>query len=128
MALTRFDDERTVESRALQIYLILIGAASRRETITYGKLGPMLGHERGGAFLAQQLGPLMAWCKRNGLPALTTLVVNKETGLPGDGLTAVRAPDVVAEQQRVFDYDWYSLFPPSIDELTTAREWLHASA
>lgn len=124
MALTRFDDERTVEARALQIYLILIGAASRRETLTYGELGPMLGHERGGAFLAQQLGPLMAWCQQNGLPALTTLVVNKETGIPGDGLTAVRARDFPAEQQRVFDYDWYSLFPPSIDDLATARDRL----
>lgn len=127
MALMKFDDERSVEARALQIYLILIGAATRRETLTYGELGPMLGHVRGGAFLAQQLGPLMAWCKRNGLPAITTLVVNKETGLPGEGLTSVEDRDFPAEQQHVFDYDWYAIFPPTVEDLAAAREWLHAT-
>lgn len=123
----RFKNDRSVEARALQIYLILIGAAQRRETITYGDLGPMLGHARGGAFLAQQLGPLMAWCKRNELPALTALVVNTQTGIPGEGLSTVSDDNFPAEQQRVFAYPWYSIFPPTIKDLQSAKEWLEAT-
>ena len=124
MALKKFAEDRSVEARALQIYLILIGAAQRHEIITYGDLGPMLGHVRGGAFLAQQLGPLMAWCVRNKLPALTSLVVNRQTGIPGEGLSTVGENDFPAEQQRVFEYDWYSIYPPSLKELNSARAWL----
>jgi hypothetical protein len=126
--MSRFDEQCTVEARALQICLALIGAVSRRETMTYGELGRILGYERGGAFLAQQLGPLMAWCDQNDLPALTTLVVNKGTGIPGDGLTSVHSRDFAAEQQRGFSYDWYAIFPPTIEELSAARESLHAIA
>jgi hypothetical protein len=37
-----------------------------------------------------------------GLPALSSLVVEKATGLPSTGLTTVSADEFPAEQQRVF--------------------------
>jgi hypothetical protein len=42
MATNKFSDEPTNASRALQIYLILIGAAHRRETMTYKALAALM--------------------------------------------------------------------------------------
>ena len=109
MALRYFKDNPTLRDRALQIYLILIGDAKRRETITYGVLAGLLGYgtggHSGGGVMADRLGPIMRWCARNALPALTSLVVNQETGTPGEGLTTVSDDAFPAEQQRVFKFD-----------------------
>ena len=70
-----------------------------------------------GPVLAQPLGRIMEWCAREELPALTVLVVEKETGLPSTGLTTVQPNAFPAEQQRVFAFDWYSIFPPSLQDL-----------
>jgi hypothetical protein len=59
----------------------------------------------------------MNWCDREELPALTSIVVEKETGIPSTGLTTVTENNFPAEQQRVFSFDWYSIFPPSLKEL-----------
>lgn len=61
----------------------------------------------------------MNWCKREGLPALTAIVVEKETGIPSTGLSTVSDDNFPAEQQRVFSFDWYSIFPPSRKILET---------
>ena len=100
---------------ALKIYLILIGMAVRRATVTYGELDDKIG--RGGArLLAGPLRCLMRWCHQEGLPALTAIVVEKDNGRPSSGLTTVEG-DFAAEQQRVFRHDWFAHFPPTIEEL-----------
>src|SRR5260370_4568731 len=116
MAITRFAENPTVETRALQIYHILIGAASRRETLTYGGLATKLGF-RGAGVMASFLEPIMRWCRNNGLPALTAIVVNQDTGIPGHGLTTVPGGDFPAEQQLVFPFDWYAIQPPMREDL-----------
>ena len=113
----RFSAEPHLPQRALQIYLILIGAAYRRETITYTRLGKMLGYPRAGGVMADRLGPVMMWCAKEKLPALTAIVVNDKNGLPGGGLTAFEAKTLPAEQQKVFKFDWFSIFPPSLKDL-----------
>jgi hypothetical protein len=118
MSVRRFDDGSTVPKRALQIYLVLIGAARRHEILTYEQLSTIMGFERGAGILADRLGPVMRWCDRNGLPALTAIVVNKTTGLPGEGLQTVGDNKFAAEQQKVFQYDWFAILPPEVSELT----------
>ena len=104
----RFSDEPILPMRALQIWQILISAARNRQLLTYGILASMLGYERAGV-LAQPLGHIMYYCQQNELPPLTILVVNQDTGVPGEGLTGA---DLNADRESVFRYDWYSIIPP----------------
>ncbi len=113
----KFDDVRTDESRGLQAYLILIGLAVERKTITYGLLAERVGFRGAGVF-AGILGHVMHWCKQNDLPALTALVVGSDTGKPGSGLTTV--DDREAAREKVFEFNWYSIIPPSGEELAAA--------
>ncbi len=57
----------------------------------------------------------MYWCDENGLPPLTVLVVNKKTGLPGTGL--ILSTDLNADREAVFQFNWYSIVPPTSAEL-----------
>ena len=113
----KFGDIRTNPARALQVYLILIGAAKNRQTLTYGALADMLGFQ-GAGVLAHILGHIMYWCHEESLPSLTSLVVNKESGLPGPGLSA--PADVNSERERIYEYDWYGIVPPTMEQLEAA--------
>jgi putative restriction endonuclease len=112
-----FDDIRSDEARALQIYLILIGAAQNRQILTYNVLARFVGFKGSGVF-AGILGHIMFWCQDQKLPALTSLVVNQETGLPGDGL--ITPDDANSEREKVYEFNWYSLVPPTMQELDTS--------
>jgi len=113
-----FKEHATQSTRALQVWLILIGKASNRQMVTYGMLAKMLGYEGAGT-LAHILGHIMHYCHENQLPPLTVLVVNQDTGLPGEGLVGA---DLNAGREAVFRFDWHSLVPPAPDELAAAYE------
>lgn len=113
----KFDDIRKDEYRALQVYLILIGAARNRQVLTYGLLAELMGFKGAGVF-AHILGHIMYWCREEGLPSLTSLVVKEDTGLPGDGLTA--PADANIEREKIFQFCWYSILPPTAEELDAA--------
>jgi hypothetical protein len=120
--LRHFDENRTNAKSARQVYLILIGCASRRETLTYKQLGLKMGFKspNGAAgTLGPIVGHLLFWCKEEGLPHINTLVVNAETGVPGDG-PGYDAKEVPAFQQEVFGFDWYSIDVPKLNELDEA--------
>lgn len=85
--------------------------------MTYGQLADLLGYKGAGVFAAK-LGHVMCWCEREGLPPLTVLIVNQDTGLPGEGLTS--PADLHREREEVFKFDWYGLVPPSPAELEAA--------
>jgi hypothetical protein len=111
-----FEKNSTIGTRAYQAYLILIGLAANQQTIQYRQLcGKM--HYGVGPILSSPLGRIMRWCDREGLPALTSIVVEKDTGLPSTGLSTVPNDNFPAEQQRVFSFDWYSILPPTLEEL-----------
>jgi putative restriction endonuclease len=112
----KFSDEPILPLRALQIWQILISAAHNRQILTYGMLAGMLGYE-GAGVLAQPLGHIMYYCQQNKLPPLTILVVNQDTGLPGEGLTGA---DLNADRESAFRYDWYSIIPPTPEEFREA--------
>ncbi len=114
-----FSDNPSLEGRALQIYQILICKAHNRQLTTYGEIAHLIGYG-GSGVLDRQLGIIMTYCDRNGLPPLTILVVNDETGSPGTGLTTFE--DENADRRKVFKFSWYDLIPPTIEELATYRE------
>ena len=113
-----FRDESTHPNRALQVWLILIGRAANRQTMTYRMLAEQLGYTRAD-FLAHILGHIMDYCAQTGLSGLTALVVYKDGGQPGAGFVSA---DPNVERERVYAFDWYSIFPPSPDELRTSYQ------
>ena len=112
-----FSSNPTVESRAIQIWQILVGLAYNRQTLTYEKLSRLLGF-KGSGTMGQFLNPIMNYCKLNELPALTVLVVEKYLGVPGEGLITVK--DVDSEREQVYDYDWFNVYPPDETEFAQA--------
>jgi alkylated DNA nucleotide flippase Atl1 len=109
----------TRHQRSLQIWMLLVVAAKERKSYTYGDIAKMLG--MGGAgVLAQFLGPIMWYCddQKPKLPPLTVLVVNQDTGLPGEGLTTLE--NVNEDRERVFAYDWFSIEPPETKQFEAA--------
>jgi putative restriction endonuclease len=115
-----FVDDPTLENRALQIWLILIGKAHNRQITTYGEVAEILAY-KGAGVLQDMLGHISFYCVDNKLPPLTVIVVNQQTGLPGEGLLGVISLDELApERERVFAHNWYAICPPSPDELSAA--------
>ena len=103
----------TKYQRSCQIWSLLICAARERKTYTYGDVAKILGYS-GAGVMGNQLGPIMFYCKDNGLPPLTVLVVNQETGLPGEGLSTLE--EVNIDREKVFNFDWFSLEPPQVSD------------
>ena len=109
-AMTRFQ-------RSLQIWSLLVCAARDRRTYTYGELAGALG--MGGAGVtAQFLDPIMHYCLQQQFPPLTVLVVNRNTGLPGEGLTTLE--NVNLDRERVFTHDWFQMEPPETGDFERA--------
>ena len=111
-----FNEDPTFALRGLQIWLILIGKASNRQTLTYGQLSELLGFEGAGT-LAGMLGHVVYYCQQNDLPPLTALVVNQNSGRPGEGYPGTD-PDL--DREAIFSFDWYGIYPPTVDELSKA--------
>ena len=106
--------------RALQIWQVLAGAAHNRQILTYEILADLIGSGPITVSLTQPLGLLMKYCDQKGLPPITVLVVRKNTGEPGPGLTTTTAPD--ADREKVFNYKWFRERPLRIEDLEHLSE------
>jgi len=104
--------------RASQIWAVLAWAASHRQNMTYSQLGQITGAFTGG--LGQWLEPIQSYCQVNGLPPLTILVVQQDSGLPGSGFTAASASELASAQARVFAFDWLAHGNPGPERLEQA--------
>jgi hypothetical protein len=105
-----------VNERAWQVWPLLVFAARNRQTLTYEIVGQLTGMAKPG--LGRVLEPIQSYCLLKGFPALSALVVNKETGLPGIGFIA--AEDVPRELIRIFEWPWLSHACPGPDALAEA--------
>jgi hypothetical protein len=121
-----FNQNPTRASRALQCYLILIGYAQRRQSITYLDLANQLGFDRAG-MMGSFLGPIMAYCEREDVPALASIVVNKETGRAGIGFNT-QGKDTAELQNEVFNFPWSNFYPPTEAELQESKCGEHLAA
>lgn len=65
----------------------------------------------------QVLAPMEAYCRLHALPPLYTLIVGKNSEVPGNGTDAA-----VLEAEAVYAYNWRDRSPviPSEDDFTTA--------
>ena len=91
---------------ASQLWAVLVWAAKNRQILNYKHLTPLVNKHWQGAEISLPLGLIKQHCEKNGLRALTVLVVEIETGLPADGLGI---PEPAVETQEVFkfvDEEW----------------------
>lgn len=80
-------------------------AARTQQILSYADVEGFTGIARQG--LNHALGLIHDYCKRRGFPLLNSLVVNQETGLPGEGFPENMTPiQIKVEQGRVFVFDW----------------------
>ena len=100
------------EQRAQQIWSILVLAAEFRQVLTYEIVGQACGVPP--PSIGDFLRPIQQYCTEENLPPLTSLVVNKNTGLPGEGFIA--AENVPLAQIQTFAYDWLTLSAPSAEQ------------
>jgi hypothetical protein len=111
--------------RSLQLWPLLAFAARSQKILSYRLIQQLTGIPRQG--IGAFLGPLQDYCKRRNLPPLTALVVNEVTGLPGHGFTESRN-NVLAEQSRVFVFDWLGRGAPKLTDLEETHEKRRAQA
>ena len=106
--------------RAVQVWVLLACAAHERTFYTYGGIARKLGISGAQHIVYKYLGPIMYYCQKHDLPPLTILVVNQETGQPGDGLIAVAPENREKERVQVFKHDWLRTPPPTAEEFKQA--------
>ena len=106
--------------RALQCWPILISKAKSKSILTYGDLAELIDFYPN--LLSDILGHILFFCKKNSLPLLNSIVVEKTTGIPGEGAD-LKAEQVPAIQMEVFDFHWFDVIPPTIEELKEAFDY-----
>lgn len=101
------------EERAQQLWSLLGLAASNRQILSYGIVAKLTGVPP--PSVGDFLRPIQQYCIENDLPALTSIVVQEESGIPGEGFIA--AEDVPAAQAEVFQHSWLETPAPSAEQL-----------
>jgi hypothetical protein len=108
-------------ARAVQAWQILIGKAMNRQTATYEGLSRLMYQKDAQGVLDRILGHIAYYCIENKLPPLTSIIVGKGRGTPGRDIP-IDLMKVDGEREKVYDYDWYNIYPPSEDDLQAAFE------
>jgi hypothetical protein len=109
--------QMTEFQRSAQFWSVLVLAARTRQVVSYEMLAKMTGVPRFGQ--ASILGNIYFYCEQQGLPPLTSIVIDEKNGRPAaDDFQKV---DVPAAHARVFVCDWLSRGSPSVQEFEQAR-------
>ena len=122
-AMTR--SQMTEAQRAAQLWSLLVLAARNQQVLSYSLVHRLTGMATVG--VGGVLGPIIYYCRNHKLPWLTVLVVNEETGLPGEAFMGAAKReygeklDIHAMQDRVFAYDSSKVDAPSVEDLEQAK-------
>ena len=106
--------------RAQQAWQYLVAKASTRSLVRYQELADLMGYSDCRP-IGVILGRIAYYCRENGLPSMTVIVVD-DSGKPGIGYTIFKPREFDKAREAVFRYPWYSIQPPSVDELQAAFE------
>lgn len=104
--------------RALQAWQYLISKAANRQIVKYDELKELMEYPTNKP-LSSILGCIMHYCIQKKLPSLTIIVVNKK-GIPGKGFTAEELENYHHKREKVFEFSWYKIVPPTIGEFRKA--------
>ena len=112
----KFNPSSKHPERAVQAWQILVSGAMNRQTLTYKGLAVfMYGREAAGV-LDKILGHIALYCIDNKLPPLTSIVVGKGRGTPGQDIP-IDLCELNREREKVYARNWYDIYPPSAEEL-----------
>ena len=113
----KFNPSSTHPDRAVQAWLILVCAAMERKTYTYEGLSLLMYGKKAAGVLDKILGHVAFYCIENDLPHLTSIVVGKGRGTPGEDIPIDKA-SMDQHREKVYEYDWYDVYPPSCSDLS----------
>lgn len=100
------------EEQAARAWSALTEHAANRSTLTYGKLGQLIGvHHRS---LRHALHLIQNYCLEEKLPPITILVVQASRGRPGTGFIAWDVDDIATGLESVYSYPWPSARNPFV--------------
>lgn len=116
----KFNPSSKHPDRAVQAWLILVNAAMNRQTLTYELLAQLMYRRKAQGVLDRILGHIAFYCIDENLPALTSIVVGKKRGAPGDDIP-IDLKQIDSERERVYATDWFNIYPPTPEELTAAH-------
>lgn len=105
------------EAKAKLLWPELIKLAKSHKQKTYGELAPLIDvHHQS---LGSALGPIQDYCQDEGLPALTAVVINKDSRKPGSGFKG-------GSINEVYDYpDWDKVkYPASRVGKVTLKQFI----
>ena len=105
--------------RALQAWQYLIDKAAARQIVQYDELRMLMEYPTSNP-LGVILHCIMRYWQQKELPPLTLLVVNR-SGVPGGGFTAEDRANYHQRREEVFNFPWFRVVPPSIDDFQGAR-------
>lgn len=94
-----------------------------RQTLTYEGLSVKMYQKKAAGVLDKILGHVAFYCIEQDLPPLTSIVVGKGRGTPGQDIP-LDAASLDGARERVYAYDWYDEYPPTTDQLAAA---MHAA-
>jgi len=114
-----FNPTSSRPARAVQAWQILICKATNRQTITYEGLSLLMFKREAAGVLGPIVGHIGYYCQDNGIPILTAIVVGKTSGTPGEGVL-VDPANLDEERERVYNHDWFNIYPPSEGEFSAA--------
>ena len=87
-----------------------------RQTLTYKGLARLMYGQDAAGVLNRILGHVAYYCLDQELPPLTSIVVGKGRGTPGQDIPMdLQKRD--SERERVYETDWYDIYPPHAKEL-----------
>jgi len=107
--------------RSVQAWQILVGAGMNRQTFTYESLSILMYQKKAAGVLDKILGHIAFYCIDNELPPLTSIVVGKGRGTPGKDIP-VDQDNMDEQRERVYDFDWYNIYPPRAKKLHESFE------
>lgn len=103
------------EERAQQLWSILVLAARNRQVLTYEIIAQACGVPA--PSIGDFLRPIQQLCTERELPPITSLIVNKNTGLPGEGFLTESVP---LAQLQSFSCNWLAIQAPSAEDFASA--------
>ena len=112
----------THAEHAALIWPVLALAARTQQLLTYSDVQGFTGIAAQG--LGPPLGLIHAYCERRGWPRLNLIVVQRASGLPGEGVPGKGMTDnqILVEQSHVFVFDWSSKEKPRSRDFESLKQ------
>jgi len=92
------------------IYPLLVRHCKDRSVVTYSEVNSTLGYKENASGHAIRAGMdlIVLYCKKNGVPQLTSLITNKKSGEPTEGYAYGEGENISEEHMKCFNHKWES--------------------